>query len=96
MGGGDGSHFVYPRQPCGSGDMESWDDHRFTGGPRNAEGNLVVKMPRPAVLKRRRVVRVKATSHKRTTFNDTDDGEGVVEGTTNDVTRKVTVTFRRR
>jgi hypothetical protein len=83
LGGGD---FLYPRRTCLAGRMESWSDHRFTGGPRNAEGELVVKMPRPAALKRRRVVRVRGSSHKRT----------AADGEINDVTRRVTVTFRRR
>jgi hypothetical protein len=42
--------------------------------------------PRPAVLKRRRVVRVTGRSHKRTAAG----------GEINNVTRGVTVTFRRR
>ena len=91
-----GDRFLSPSRPCLSGSMESWGDHLFTGGPSNARGNLVVRMPRPATLKRRRVVRVTGSSHKRTTSTTEGGDAGEQTTDTNDVTRKVTVTFTRR
>jgi hypothetical protein len=84
------------RRPCLAGSMERWNDFHLTGGPRNAEGDLIAKMPRPAALKRRSVVRAIGRSHKRTTFSDLGDGDANEESGTNDVTRKIIVTFRRR
>jgi hypothetical protein len=80
----------YPRRgSCGYGQLEFWADHRFVG--RAAEGWLPLKMPSARALKRRGVVKAKGSSHKRTTFADPGD-----ETTTDDVTRRATVTFRRR
>ena len=81
--------FAPRRGSCGFGQLEFWADHRFVG--RAAEGWLPVKMPSARKLKRRRVVRARGSSHKRTTFADPGD-----ETTVDDVTRSATVTFRRR
>lgn len=78
---------------CITGALDRWASFALAGGSK-PEGELIVRMPKPSVLKRRRVVRVTGTSHKRTTLKDrfTDNAPTI----TNDVTRKATVTFRRR
>jgi hypothetical protein len=76
--GADG--FAYPRKPCGSGNLSSFSDFRFTGGDRKS-GVLRLDMPRERRLKRRRVVRVTDSDHKRTSHDD--------------VTRTATVTFKK-
>jgi len=49
-----------------------------------------MKMPKPSAFKRRRVVRVTGRTHKRSSYGGVDEGSS-----TNDITRKVTVTFER-
>ena len=51
---------------------------------------MLVKMPKASAFKRR-VVRLTARTHKRSSWGDSDSGTS-----TNDITRKVAVTFRRR
>jgi hypothetical protein len=72
--------FEFPRRPCGSGTLTGWSDFRFTGGDRQS-GVLRITMPRESRLKRRRVVRVSGSDHKRAGGND--------------VTRRATVTFKK-
>lgn len=73
---------------CLVGDVTTFDaTPALVGGSR--EGNVLVKMPKASAFKRR-VVRLTATTHKRSSFGDSDSGSS-----TNDVTRKVTVTFKR-
>ncbi|HYN90421.1 MAG TPA: hypothetical protein VER75_00770, partial [Thermoleophilaceae bacterium] len=80
---------LFQRTTCGSGQMEFWSDHGYSGGVPT--GELPVRMPSPSALKRRRVARASGTSQKRTSFHDPGD-----EATSDDVTRKATVTFTRR
>jgi hypothetical protein len=72
--------FEFPRKPCGSGTLTGWSDFRFVGGDRES-GVLRITMPRESRLKRRRVVRVTGSDHKRRGGND--------------VTRRATVTFKK-
>jgi hypothetical protein len=72
--------FDYPRKPCGSGNLPGWSDFRLTGGDRES-GELRLTMPRQSALKRRRVVKVSDSDHKRTAHDD--------------VTRRATVTFKK-
>lgn len=73
---------------CLIGDLRNIDDTQaLVGG--NREGNVLVKMPKPSAFKRR-VVRLKGRTHKRSSFGGPGEGSS-----TNDVTREVTVTFRR-
>ena len=50
---------------------------------------MLVNMPKASAFKRR-VVRLTAKTHKQTSWGDSDIGTS-----TNDITRKVTVTFKR-
>lgn len=72
--------FAYPRKPCSSGNLRSFSDFRLTGGDRKS-GVLRLDMPRERRLKRRRVVRVTDSDHRRTSHDD--------------VTRRATVTFKK-
>jgi len=83
-------HFQHPRDRCMAGQMEFWNDHRFSPG-RLSSGDLPVTMPTPSALKHRRVTRASGTSHKLTSFHDPGQ-----ESVSDDVTRSATVTFRRR
>jgi hypothetical protein len=74
------NRFDHPPKPCGSGNLGAWSDTRLTGGDRS-NGWLRLTMPREAVLKRRRTVKVTDSDHKRTSFDD--------------VTRRATVTFKK-
>ena len=79
----------YPRRECLIGDASSWGGpQRLVGG--NREGDLLVKMPKPSAFKRRRVVRISASTHKLSSYSDPGS-----DSSTNDITRKVTVTFTR-
>jgi hypothetical protein len=78
---------------CLIGGLDSWSRYPFSGGPRSS-GDLLLKMPSPSTLKRRRVVRVTGKSHKVTTMHDTIDADSPT--ITDDVTRQATVTFTRR
>lgn len=74
---------------CLIGGASLWSGpQRLLGG--TSEGMLLVKMPRPSAFKRRRVVRLTGLTHKRSSYGSADEGSS-----TNDVTRKVTVTFTR-
>jgi hypothetical protein len=74
---------------CNSGSAEGWSDTTFAGDVRKG-GVLLLDMPRPSAFKNRRVVRATGTSRKRASDELGD------QITTNDVTRKLTATFRRR
>jgi hypothetical protein len=74
------NRFDNPPKPCGSGTLDAWSDTRLTGGDRS-NGWLRLTMPREAVLKRRRTVKVTDSDHKRSSFDD--------------VTRRATVTFKK-
>lgn len=74
---------------CLIGDASLWSGpQRLLGG--DSEGVLLVRMPKPSALKRRRVVRVTGRTHQRSSYGGADEGSS-----TNDITRKVTVTFKR-
>lgn len=78
---------------CHAGGLHGWSgNRRLTGGAEN--GDLPVRMPRASTLKRRRTTRVTAIGHKVTVSTDPLNPENGTS--TDDVTRKVTVTFRRR
>lgn len=77
---------------CWTGGLSGWSTPRVSGG--TPEGHLLVKMPKLSVLKRRRTVAVKDTGRETNTFTDRLNPGS--ETTTEDVTRKVTVTFKRR
>lgn len=84
--------FDIPPKPCSSGDLIGWSDFRLTGGDKES-GDLRLTMPGEAALKRRRVVKVTGSDHKRTTLQDRlQPGSEVM---TDDVTRRATVTFKR-
>ena len=77
-----------PGRECLIGGVEPW------GGPRavvggNRVGEMLFDMPKPSAFRRRRVVRLRERTHKRSTFSDPGDVES------NDITRKATVTFKR-
>lgn len=75
---------------CRIGQNILFTDGRLTGGTP-LKGELLLRMPGPAALKRR-VLTVTGTTHKSTTFKNCN-GSGTT--CTDDVTRRVTVTFRR-
>jgi hypothetical protein len=75
--------------PCYSGSLDSFGSPPALAGG-TPEGKLLLKMPRPSKLRRRRVVKVTGSSHKVTRSGD--PGSKIV---TDDVTRTVTVTFTR-
>ena len=76
------------RGACGHGQVSLFSDGRLVGGTR--EGQLLIPMPRAGTVKRRRVLTVVGKSHKRSTFADCGSGAGC----TDDVTRRVSVTFK--
>jgi len=84
--------FDLPRKPCSSGGLVGWNDFRLTGGDRES-GALRLTMPRESALKRRQVVKVTDSDHKRTT--STDKLQPGSEVLTDDVTRNAAVTFKR-
>jgi hypothetical protein len=73
---------------CGIGQPTVFTDNMYSGG--NRLGELLVKMASVSTVAHRRVVRVTGTSHKYTT-----DTQGVFAFTSDDVTRRVIVTFTR-
>jgi hypothetical protein len=80
--------FAPPRFACGAGSSPDFSTPpALVGG--NRRGELLIKMPKPSAL-RRKVVRVTATTHKKTAF--ADPGSATV---TDDITRTFTVTFTR-
>jgi hypothetical protein len=73
---------------CLIGDVSSFDANRaFVGG--NRDGNLLVKMPKESAF-RKPVVRVHGRTHKQNSGGDPG------ESFSDDITRKVTVTFKHR
>jgi len=80
--------FAPRRGECGHSQVEIFDQANLVGGPR--EGQLLIRMPRAATVKRRRTLTVVGTSHKRSTFADCGSGASC----TDDVTRRVTVVFK--
>jgi len=76
------------RGECGHSQVEIFDQANLVGGPR--EGQLLIRMPSAATVKRRRTLTVVGTSHKRSTFADCGSGATC----TDDVTRRVTVVFK--
>jgi len=83
-----GGLFAPRRGECGHSQVEIFDQANLVGGPR--EGQLLIRMPSAATVKRRRTLTVVGTSHKRTTFADCGSGASC----TDDVTRRVTVVFK--
>jgi hypothetical protein len=77
---------------CLTGSLFGWSTPHLSGG--TVEGHLLARMPKPSTLKRRRKVVVNGSSHKRTV--STDRLNPGSETITDDVTRKVTITFKRR
>jgi hypothetical protein len=76
------------RGECGHSQVELFSDPHLTGGTR--EGQLLIRMPSAATVKRRRTLTVVGTSHKHSTFTDCGSGASC----TDDVTRRVTVVFK--
>ena len=74
---------------CLIGEAQSWGGPKAVvgGGP---EGQFLIKMPPESAFKRRRVVRLTGSTHRRSRFSD-----GPLDIGTNDLTRKATVTFTR-
>lgn len=72
--------FDDPRKPCSSGNLSNFSDFRLTGGDRES-GVLRLDMPPERRLKRRRVVKVTDSDHRRTSHDE--------------VTRSATVTFKK-
>lgn len=76
---------------CRIGQTTDFTDRQYSGGTRL--GELLLQMPSVSAVARRRVLTVTGTSHKRTATPDCE-----YTGTsscTDDVTRRVTVTFRK-
>lgn len=76
------------RGQCGHAQVSLFSDGRLVGG--TPEGQLLIPMPRAGIAKRRRVLTVVGKSHKRSTFADCGSGASC----TDDVTRRVSVTFK--
>lgn len=74
---------------CRVGEVTTFSAGRLTGGSR--AGELLLKMPTQATVERSRAFHVTATSHKHTTFLDCGSGTTCSDN----VTRRVTVTFKR-
>jgi hypothetical protein len=70
--------------PCGLGLLEAFDSPSWAV-PGTRDGELLIRMPRAAKLRARKVVTVSASDHQRTSYGSFTD----------DVTRTVTVTFTR-
>jgi hypothetical protein len=83
-----GGSFAPRHGDCGHGQVEIFDQANLVGGPR--EGQLLIRMPSAATVKRRHTLKVVGTSHKRTSFADCGSGASC----TDDVTRRVTVVFK--
>jgi hypothetical protein len=79
---------AFTSSKCLAGRARSWSDTSYVGN--RANGEVLVKMPSQSAL-RRRVLRVTGSAHKSTTGLDDNGGTA-----TDDITRKVTVTFKRR
>jgi hypothetical protein len=77
------------RGGCGLGRTEQFNDRFLTGGTR--EGELLLRMPSVATVNRRRVLIVTGTTRKQTSSTDCEP-----RGTcSDDVTRRVTATFKK-
>jgi hypothetical protein len=74
---------------CSIGQATTFNDIFYSG--RANEGKLVIPMASQAAVARRRVVRVVGSSHKQTGTSECARGDVC----TDDVTRKVTVTFKK-
>ncbi|HVE69480.1 MAG TPA: hypothetical protein VNB64_12955 [Solirubrobacteraceae bacterium] len=74
-------------EPCLAGDVSGWNSTSLVGGNRNFD--VMVTMPTAATLRNRPVVVLTGSTRKVSTDRSGD------KTTTNDVTRKVKVTFRR-
>jgi hypothetical protein len=80
-----------PRQgECRVGELTSFSE-RLTGGTP-LRGELLLRMPSVSVVAHRRVLTVVGTSHKRTAFTECP---GDATGCSDDVTRRVSVTFKK-
>ena len=74
---------------CPFGQTDSFTDRYFTGGTRL--GELLLSMPSVGAVSRRRVLKLTGTTHKVTSSTDCQP-----DGTcSDDVTRRVTVTFKK-
>ena len=74
---------------CPFGQTDSFTDRYFTGGTRL--GELLLRVPSVATVSRRRVLKLTGTTHKVTSSTDCQP-----DGTcSDDVTRRVTVTFKK-
>ena len=74
---------------CRIGQTDSFTDRHFTGGTRL--GELLLRMPSVATVSRRRNLVLTGSTHKRTSSADCEP-----DGTcSDDVTRRVTVTFKK-
>jgi hypothetical protein len=74
---------------CGAGLTEFFTDRHFTGGTRL--GELLLRVPSAAAVSSRRVLVLTGTTHKRTSSTDC-----FPDGTcSDDITRRVTVTFKK-
>lgn len=89
---GEGAFGLGGTDACGSGGLSGFSNRVLTGG--GEAGALLVRMPKPSTLKRRRTVVLTGHTHKTTTLKDRLNPDS--ETTVDDVTRKVTVTFKRR
>jgi hypothetical protein len=74
---------------CGIGQVEMFSSGRLTGGSR--AGELLLPMASAATVAHHRVVRVTGKGHKHSSFPDCGSGTSCSD----DVTRSVTVTFKR-
>jgi hypothetical protein len=74
---------------CGIGQVEMFSMGRLTGGSR--AGELLLPMASTKTVAHHRVVRVTGTGHKHSSFPDCGSGTSCSD----DVTRSVTVTFKR-
>jgi hypothetical protein len=79
----------WPELPCRQGSLDLFSSPPALAGG-NARGELLLTMPRPSKLRRRKVVKVSGSSHKATRGGDPGSTQY-----TDDVTRTVTVTFTR-
>jgi len=79
----------WPELPCHLGSLDLFSSPPALAGG-NARGELLLKMPRPSKLRRKKVVKVTGSSHKTTRTGDPGS-----TAHTDDVTRTVTVTFTR-
>jgi hypothetical protein len=75
--------------PCHQGSLDLFSSPPSLAGG-NARGELLLRMPRASKLRRRKVVTVRGSSHKRTRSGDPGS-----TAHTDDVTRRVAVTFTR-